>query len=99
MEKIQMETGIAIIVKYYGPTNTKGSRVRLTLPRWTKNGKPTTKWISYDYEQGNAFHTAQAWLEGKGVPVMGRMDIGRKDIAMVDYEHVDRVLDVMGVIK
>ena len=52
----------AIEVKYYGPTDTRGARVRLRDLR----GILPTRWISYDYAHGSAADTAREFLESEG---------------------------------
>lgn len=46
-----------ILVRYLGPTNTLGSRIRLTLPQL---GKSRT--LPYDYRFSTAEDGALAWL-------------------------------------
>ena len=53
----------AIQTKYYGPTNHRGSRIRITDLREIIAGP---LWISYDYEHNNAHEGAQAHLEAMG---------------------------------
>lgn len=52
----------AIEVKYYGPTTTRGARVRLRDLR----GILPTRWINYDYAHNSAADTARAFLESEG---------------------------------
>lgn len=49
-----------IAVKYLGPTNTKGSRIKMTSLRF---GDSVT--IPYGYEYNNARDIAEAWLASK----------------------------------
>ena len=52
----------AIEARYFGPTDYKGSRVRLPDLR----GILPTRWIDYDYAHGGAADTARAFLESEG---------------------------------
>lgn len=53
-----MENLISLKVKYLGPTNTRGSRVKMTLPRFE-----CSKTIPYIYELGDSDEIALAWLK------------------------------------
>jgi hypothetical protein len=46
-----MRFGHAITVKYYGPTNSRGSRYRIQWQGWPSDDwKPVTTWVPFDYE-------------------------------------------------
>lgn len=53
-------------VKYLGPTNYKGSRVKITTKRFNKS-----KTISFDHALNNIEDMAAAYLEAHGYKVEG----------------------------
>jgi|TARA_R100000081_G_C4814411_1_gene173684 hypothetical protein len=56
-----------IHVKYLGPTNTKGSRIKLT-DKWFGQSKT----ISYDYRFSSSMEGATSFLIKNGWTVLGR---------------------------
>lgn len=63
-----MKTNYHILkVKYYGPTNTSGSRVGIISERFEQRVT-----INYNYELGNSCETAIDWLEKNGFQVIGK---------------------------
>ena len=52
----------SIHVQFYGPTNTRGARVRIKDER-----NNVTKFLPYDYATGNILTQAYEYLEEKGV--------------------------------
>lgn len=63
---------IAVIVKYMPPTNTKSSRVKLSLPRWENK----SLFIPFDYEDGDICNMAQSFLESFGAVPISYCDLG-----------------------
>jgi len=59
------ENTIAVLVKYVGPTNTKGARIKLTLPLWEKR-----VWISYNYEERDSEAGALRWFAEANLQVI-----------------------------
>jgi hypothetical protein len=62
-----MQTTKIAEVKYYGPTNTRGSRVKIILPHLQKT-------LPLNYEFSSAAQQAFDWLNGEGY---GPIDIIR----------------------
>jgi hypothetical protein len=66
--------GLLIIsTKFYGPTNTKGSRIKATI-----NGTPVTKTVGYDHGLNTLDNHAYAalfllssWFEGESLQYQG----------------------------
>ena len=58
---------LAIEVRFIGPTNTKGCRVRLRLM-----GQRRIRVIPYAYELRDSEDVARKWLESNGVSVHAR---------------------------
>lgn len=59
----------SIEVIYYGPTNTKGGRIKLVDHRFN-----ATKWIPYNYSKNNIVDMATEYLEGKGFNLVGETE-------------------------
>jgi hypothetical protein len=55
-----------IKVKYIGPGNSRGSRVKMISDRFHDS-----KTISYNYEFNNALDIAENWLENNGYKILG----------------------------
>lgn len=55
-----------ITAKFIGPSNTKGSRVKLTSQRFPNDSHT----MSYDYESGHSFDQAEAWLSLHGYTIV-----------------------------
>ena len=56
----------ALHVQFYGPTNTKGARVRIKDLR-----RGDTVWLSYDYAVGDIVNQAGAYLQSQGIEIVG----------------------------
>ena len=61
-----------ITVSYLCPTNTKGSRVKITSERFKQS-----KIISYDYRFNNSMDCAQNWLIENNFIIIGQAE-GKK---------------------
>ncbi len=68
LESNNMQNYHVIKVKYLGPTDHQGSRVRLTSERFPKNSII----ISYDYNFNSAMDTAISWLKSNAYDVIGQ---------------------------
>ena len=68
-----------IEVKYLGPTNNKGSRVKLTSHRLKE-----TVTIPYDYNLNHPLEMAEAYLKEKGLPVVGCAEGKKTDYVLLD---------------
>jgi hypothetical protein len=83
---------IAIIAKYIPPTTCKGSRVKLTLPRFG-----IKKFIPYDYSHNSANGIALSWLKEKGICVTHEADgVELGSILLADFSQVDHILATFG---
>lgn len=70
----------AIVVKYLGATNTRGSRVKLTSTRF--NDSVT---LSYDYVFNSAGEQAQWWLTMHEQVIVGCAELQNgKDVILLD---------------
>ena len=78
-----IETHLAVIVSYFGATNTQGSRVKLTLPRFKKY-----RAFPFDYESGSTTLQAIKTLGENGINVLSRAELDdHKTILMVEWEN------------
>lgn len=74
----------AFEVKYLGPTNCLGARVRI---KDTWNNK--TKIISFDYSHNGAWETAVEYLESLGIEIVARAGTIKIDWLMSDNFLID----------
>jgi hypothetical protein len=84
-----MENLHLIDVKYYGPTNSQGSRVRLRSHRFKE-----TKWLSYDYSIGDILSQAEEYLIKDGHNVVSHCETenGYGVLCSTDKAHMFRSL-------
>jgi len=64
-----------IAVKYLGPTNSRGSRIKLESKRFKQSIT-----LSYDYRVGNGVNQAMEYLEQKGFRIVGSGEFGDTDV-------------------
>lgn len=76
----------AFKVTYYGPTNTKGSRVRIKDLRF-KGQKPL--WIPWDYEFNSTIDHAYAELERLGYKDLKHGDLDDKSYIILSDSWKD----------
>jgi hypothetical protein len=93
----ETEHQIAVLVKWHGPTNYRGARVSLTLPRFDNK----RVFFPYDDAERTTVDQAQAWLLSKGVEAATLFDLGNAGGYMlgVSWKHVDNVLAAFNVQK
>lgn len=78
-----ISTHLAIIVSYLGATNTQGSRVKLTLPRFKKS-----RILPFDYRIGNTTLQAIQELGDNGIKIIAKAEIDKGNtILMVEWEN------------
>lgn len=71
-----------IKVQYLGPTNARGSRVKLTDYRFNKS-----KTIPYSYEHNNTRDIAIDWLTREGHKVVGQAEVSDHYLLMLDAQE------------
>lgn len=64
-----------ISVKYMGPTNTRGTKLKIESKRF---GQSIT--LSYDYKIGNIRDQAVQYLQSRGFSILGSGEFGGIDI-------------------
>lgn len=84
---------IAIIVGFVPATNTKGSRVRLALPRF--GGK--RKLIDYDHAFQDTHENAEAWLAKAGVQTECFCDLGDEYGIICDWSQREAIFKAFGI--
>jgi hypothetical protein len=77
---------IAVIVSYVGPTNTKGARIRLSLPLWEKR-----VWISYNYEERDSEAGALRWFADANLCPIARACKGTRVILLFSFNDVESI--------
>jgi len=86
--KTESEHLIAVVVRYKGPTDCRGSRTILSLPRFG-NKKVT---LSYGYEFNSSREQAEEWLTSEGmtgIKVTACLDMVDHWILGVPFSCVD----------
>lgn len=85
------EHKIAVIVKYHGPTNTRGSRVSLNLTRWNKR-------VSFSYtHEGQTLEQACSWFEAKGIPVDSFVELKNEYVLSITWTNRPAVFAAFGL--
>lgn len=82
----------ALHIEFFGPTNTKGARVRIKDER-----NNVTKWLAYDYALGDIVDQAYRYLQGQGVIKEGTDMWGDKDVQPMLLLHDTRRGFTLGV--
>jgi len=82
----------ALHVEFFGPTNTKGARVRIKDER-----NNVTKWLSYDYAIGDIVGQAYVYLKEQGVIKQGVDQWDDGDIQPILMLHDTRRGYTLGV--
>ena len=79
---------IAILATYVPATTCRGSRIKLTLPRFGMK-----KFIPYDYTHNSANKIALAWLAEKGITITHEADgVDLGSILLAGFEQADHIL-------
>ena len=85
---LELGQTIAVEVKYYGPTNRRPSRIRISLPRtcpWKDTGLQK-KFLSRDSIYNNGKEQAADWIkEQTGFEPIGFADMGETDILLYQW--------------
>ena len=74
-----MENLHAFTIKYIGPTNTKGSRVKITSERFGQS-----KTFAYNYAYNNVVDMAEEYLEDLGFNLIGAAETSKGFIILSD---------------
>jgi hypothetical protein len=82
---------LLVTVKYIGPTDYRGSRIKLTLPRFGE-----VKRISYNYEARDAEDGAVQFFASKGLAPVFRACGEDCAHLLFDFEHADSLIAIFG---
>ena len=85
----KMKNLLLVTVKYIGPTDYRGSRIKLTLPRFGK-----VKRISYNYEARDAEDGAVQFFATKGLVPVARACGEDCAHLLFDFDTTDILLSV-----
>lgn len=80
------ENTIAVLVNYVGATNTKGARIKLTLPLCGRRA-----WIAYNYEERDAEAGALRWFADANLVPVARACNGAQVILLFGFDDIDAV--------
>jgi hypothetical protein len=87
-----MKNLLLVTVKYIGPTDYRGSRIKLTLPRFGE-----VKRISYNYEARDAEEGAVRFFASKGLaPVFRACGPDSSAVLLFEFGHVDALIAAIG---
>lgn len=85
---------IAIVVKYHGPMNTRGSRFSMKLPHWDNK----TRFAEWDpAERTDSGDQAIAFLRKHGITVSTRLDLGDRYALGVSFKQANAVKALFGI--
>jgi len=89
---MEKEHLLAVIVKYIPATDTKGSRVKLTLPRYKKS-----KFISFDHSLNTSYQIAEAYLNANNISVKAEADLGEEHLLLVSWDYARKLTDLFNI--
>lgn len=87
------EHKIAIVVKFLPATNSRGSRIGLSLPRWDNKAKR----IPYNHECRDTESGARAWLAEKGVTPDTLLDLGTHYVLACEWVQRPAIFKAFGL--
>ena len=77
---------IAVLVNYVGATNTKGARIKLSLPLWEKRA-----WLSYNYEERDAEAGALRHFAESNLYSVARACNGAQVILLFSFDDAEAI--------
>jgi hypothetical protein len=86
-----MKNLLLVTVKYLGPTDYRGSRIKLTLPRFGE-----VKRIPYNYEARDAEEGAVQFFATKNLAPVFRACGEDCAHLLFDFEHADSLAAIFG---
>jgi hypothetical protein len=78
----------AFKIKYFGATNTKGSRIKI-IDIHRSEKQEVFKFISWDYSKNNGWEIATEYLNKIGIKVLYRCASGKEDFLLTDSFETD----------
>lgn len=85
--KTEAQNLLLVTVKYIGPTDYRGSKIKLSLPRFGE-----TKRIPYNYDGRDAEEGAVLYLASKGLAPVARACGEDCAHLLFDFAHVDALV-------
>lgn len=85
------QQSIALQIKFRGPTNNRGSRIKASCKRLSLN-----KTFSYDYSQRGAYEQLESALLNAGIPCQCLLDMGDSYILVIDWQYREALMAFMG---
>ena len=83
---------IAIIVSYVPPTNTKGSRVKVEIPRMR-----IKKFISLDHAFNSCSDQIEAWLHELQIEINAQAELAKGSHSfLVSFGYWDKLANAFG---
>lgn len=76
-------------VKYFGATNTKGSRIKIIDLHRSVFKQEIFKFVSWDYTKNNGWEIATEYLYKLGIKVLYRCSSEKEDILLTDNFETD----------
>lgn len=90
MEYPHTPQSIALEIKYFGATNSKPARVKVTCKRLAAN-----KSFSYDYSARGAYEQIERALIDKGIIPDSVLDMGKHYILVIPWGYREQVVDFL----
>jgi hypothetical protein len=84
---------IGIVVKCHGPTDSKGARISLTLPRWENK----RIYIPFDYAYRDSLDNATSALDAAGVKIAGCLDMSSHYVFCCDWSERPAIAKAFGL--
>jgi hypothetical protein len=82
MQATTTTPSIAIVVSYVSPTNTKGSRVKVEIPRMR-----IKRFFSLDHQYNSCANQIQAWLYELNIDINAEAELTKGDVVfLVPFE-------------
>ena len=83
---------IAIIVSYVSPTNTKGSRVKVEIPRMR-----IKKFLSLDHKYNSCAKQIEAWLYELNIEISAEAELAKGSVAfLVPFGFWEKLANAFG---
>lgn len=85
---------LALEVKYFGPTNSRGSRIQVKCRRLEKS-----KMISFDYSARSTYEQIQQELAAAGIECESLLDMCGHYILVIDWQYREALEKFFGGAK
>ncbi len=90
MDYPNIPQSIALQIKFFGATNSKSARVKVTCQRLAAN-----KSFPYDYSDRGAYEQIEKALINNGILPTCVLDMGKHYILVIPWEFYDQVIDFL----